>query len=166
MKPSLSWRRTTIAKRRRSKKRSAANAKRLRPEQTTFFVDRSLGREKVAAALAEAGANVEIHDDHFAADAPDQDWLDMAGDNGWIVVTKDRMIRYRQTELAALEAAGVHAFILSAGSITGDEMAAAFTNALPKMLRIVAENAPPVIGRVTRSGNVSVVVGPGKKKRR
>jgi hypothetical protein len=56
----------------------------------TFFLDRSLGKEIVAQALRAAGADVEIHDDHFPPDAKDEDWLTEVGSLGWIVLTKDR----------------------------------------------------------------------------
>jgi hypothetical protein len=34
-----------------------------------FFLDRSLGKNRVATALRQAGATVHIHDDHFPPDA-------------------------------------------------------------------------------------------------
>jgi len=49
------------------------------PEPWTFFVDRSLGGRVVADALRVAGEAVEVHDDHFARDAPDQLWLAEVG---------------------------------------------------------------------------------------
>jgi hypothetical protein len=45
-----------------------------RPEAPTFFLDRSLGKNLVAEALRTAGVQVEVHDDHFAPDAKDEDW--------------------------------------------------------------------------------------------
>lgn len=51
-------------------------------EPYTFFVDRSLGRKKVAEPLRGAGEAVEIHDDHFGQDVEDVVWLGHAGDKG------------------------------------------------------------------------------------
>ena len=53
-------------------------------------------------ALRDAGARVELHDDHFSQDAQDQVWLTEAGERGWIVLTKDKHIRYRAVETNAL----------------------------------------------------------------
>ena len=39
-----------------------------------FFIDRCLGK-KLAESLRNAGALVEIHDDHFSQDINDEDWL-------------------------------------------------------------------------------------------
>jgi len=58
-----------------------------------LFLDRSLGRRQVAEALRNAGARIEIHDDHFGPETTDEDWLREAGRRGWIVLTKDARIR-------------------------------------------------------------------------
>ena len=78
-----------------SKKRSAANSSSKLPSRYAFFIDRSLGRKIVADALRQAGAEVHVHGDHFPPDARDEEWLRVVGQRGWIVLTKDKMIRYR-----------------------------------------------------------------------
>ena len=67
-------------------------------------MDRSLGNKAVAASLRSAGERVELHDAHFPKDAKDEEWLTAAGENGWIVLTKDKGIRYRRTEVHARRA--------------------------------------------------------------
>src|SRR3990172_737151 len=94
----------------KSKKRSAANYELKPPRPHIFFLDRSLGKKTIADALRQAGAEVRVHDDCFPPDARDEDWLREVGQKGWIVLTKDRHIRYRAPELAALQKAGVIAF--------------------------------------------------------
>jgi hypothetical protein len=72
------------------------------PDRLVLFLDRDLGRHVVPAALREQGlADVEIHDDHFAPDAPDPDILAEIGRRGWLFVTKDRRIRYSGLARAA-----------------------------------------------------------------
>jgi hypothetical protein len=67
----------------RSKKRSATNSSKLLDE-IVFFIDRSLGRKAVATALRNAGARVEVHDDHLPQDAKDEEWLRYVGEReGW-----------------------------------------------------------------------------------
>ncbi|MGH7152226.1 MAG: hypothetical protein ACREIU_16085 [Planctomycetota bacterium] len=39
------------------------------------------------------GARVEVHDEHFARDARDEEWLGEVGRRGWVVPTKDQRIR-------------------------------------------------------------------------
>lgn len=141
----------------KSKKRSDASSKSKLPSSFVFFLDRSLGKKKIAAALRQAGAAVEIHDDHFPPSAKDEDWLREAGKRGWTVLTKDRRIRHRTPELAALIKAGVRVFVLAAGDLQGVEMAEIFVKALPAINRFAARNSPPFIARVTKGGSVSML---------
>ena len=104
-------------------------------EPWTFFVDRSLGGRFVADALRGAGEAVEVHDDHFAADAADQTWLADVGGKAWVVLSKDDRIRRNPVECQALLTAGVAAFFLGRSDLRGDQMATTIVAALP---------APPV----------------------
>src|SRR4051794_37837765 len=103
------------------------------PEPWTFFVDRSLGGRIVADALRKADELVEVHDDHFAIDAPDEIWLPDVGARGWVVLSKDDRIRRNPVERAALRAAGVAAFFLGRSDLRGEQMAAAFVTAVGAM---------------------------------
>ncbi len=127
------------------------------PESPVFFLDRSLGKIRIAAALRQAGAIVHIHDDYFPPNAKDEDWLTRVGRNGWIVLTKDHRIRYRNLERAALINAGVGAFILTAGDLQGDEMAEIFVKALLAIAKFLRKHKKPFIARVVRDGSVSLL---------
>jgi predicted nuclease of predicted toxin-antitoxin system len=137
-----------------SRKRSAASSQSKLPDRAVFFVDRSLGKIKIADALRAAGVQVEVHDDHFATDAPDAVWLKAAGDKGWVVLTKDKNIRYRFGERQAVLASHVRAFVLAAGGLTGDEMAAIYVSALPAIQRFLKKHKGPFIVSVSRTGNL------------
>lgn len=104
-----------------------------------------------------AGALVEVHGDHFSQGTKDKVWLTEVGHRGWIVVTHDTRIRYRQTELDALFKARVRAFVLTARDVTGPDIAAALVEALPRMLRFSVKHPPPFIAKVTRGGSVSML---------
>jgi hypothetical protein len=145
------------AREKRSKRPSAASSGSKPPEPLVFFIDRSLGRKIVAQALRDIGEIVEIHDDHFLPDAKDEDWLLEVGKRGWIVLTKDDRVRYRVTERTAIVSAKVRAFVLTSTQLQGTEMAAAFVKALPRIIRLVANHAPPFIARVSRTGKVSLL---------
>lgn len=127
------------------------------PEPPVFFLDRSLGKIRIATALRQTGAIVHIHDDYFPPNAKDEDWLTQVGRNGWIVLTKDHRIRYRNLEREALMNAGVGAFILMAGDLQGDEMAEIFVKALPAIAKFLKKHKKPYIARVTRDGSVSLL---------
>ena len=125
-----------------------------------FFLDRSLGKHIVAEALRQAGAEVELHDDHFPQNARDEEWLLEVGRRGWIVLTRDDRIRYRFHERTALLSGGIRAFVLVRQSLSGPAMAVAFVQALPAMRRFVARHHGPFIARVTQMGSVSLLLKP------
>jgi len=127
------------------------------PEPPVFFVDRSLGKIRIATALRQAGVLVHIHEDYFPPNAKDEYWLTQVGRNGWIVLTKDHRIRYRNLEREALMNAGVGAFILTAGDLQGEEMAQIFVKALPAIAKFLRKHKKPFIAKVARSGSVSML---------
>ena len=139
----------------KSRRPSVANYKSKPPKPLAVFLDRSLGKKTIAAALREAGVEVHVHDDYFLPDARDEDWLREVGRRGWIVFTKDSRIRYRGLELAALRKAGVRAFVLTGKDLQGREMGQIFVKALPAITRLIARFPPPFIAKVTRGGSVS-----------
>jgi len=100
----------------------------LPPEpRLTFFTDASIGRRIVPAALRAAGLEVVVHDDRFPPGTLDDVWLTEAGRRNWLVLTKDKRIRYRQIERRALEQEGVGAFVFTGKDVTGEEMALALS---------------------------------------
>lgn len=128
------------------------------PESLVFFVDRSLGRRAIPDALRDAGARIELHDDHFSQDAQDQVWLTEVGKRDWVVLTKDKHIRYRAVETNALMSAKVRAFVLTTrGDLTGAEIGQIFVKALPSMRRICETGQRPIVAHVSRDGTVRIV---------
>lgn len=132
----------------------------------TFFIDRCLGSRDVPGALRAAGAAVEIHADHFAQDEKDEVWIPAVTARGWSILTKDKRIRRRESEVEALRRSGAAAFVLTGKDLTGAEMAQAFVAALPRMLAIVAKYDRPLVATVSRSGVVGVLVGQRRGGRR
>jgi len=102
-------------------------------ERPEFFLDRSLGRI-TANRLRDAGYVVHLIADHYANDAsdiPDEQWIAEGCLNGWILLTKDKRIRYRAAEFEALVQG--HLFCLVGGNLDTEGMAAAFLSAMPKI---------------------------------
>ena len=141
------------------KKRSVANSASPKPpDELTFFLDRQLGRYKIAGALRKAGLKIEIHDDHFPQDAQDPEWLTAAGKKNWIVITRDERIRYRVAERQAIRRAKVRAFVLAAqGDLRAEMLAEIFLKALPRIRRTVKQQKPPFIAKISRGGDVTVL---------
>ena len=136
----------------RSKKQFVAKP----PDGTVFFIDRSLGIEPIRTELIKCDLFVEIHDDHFKRDEVDQVWLEAAGTNGWVVLTKDQKLRYRPLEIAALRASEARVFVLTAGNLRGAEIAAVFVRALPHILKTLHSRPGPFVARISPSGLVTL----------
>lgn len=128
------------------------------PEPFTYFVDRSLGREHVVAAMRGAGENVYAHDDHFAQNTPDVTWLEEVGRRGWVVLTKDKNIRANELERVTLIQAKVACFMLGRGDLAGPTMGATFVQALPRMRKALRRFEIPLVASVSAAGGVRVLI--------
>ena len=124
------------------------------PRPIEFFVDRALGSRKVAQALIAAGEVAHVHDELFAQDTLDVEWIPTVGARGWFVLTKDDALRRRVAELLAIRAASLGVFALARASLTGDEMAEVFVAALPSMKAIARRKERPFVAGVLRDGGV------------
>jgi hypothetical protein len=74
--------------------------------QPELFLDRSLGRHQVPAMLRAAGLSLrtlaEVYGIPADENIADVTWLERAGQERWIVLTKDQRVRYRDAELSPL----------------------------------------------------------------
>jgi hypothetical protein len=98
----------------------------------------------------------ERHGNHFEPGTEDSVWLPFVGQQGWIVLTKDKRIRFNQLEKTAVCRYRVREFYFSSGNHSGAEMAEILKAALPEMVRIARKHEPPFIASVSKSGHVDV----------
>lgn len=134
-----------------SKKRSASNSV-APPDPITLFVDRCAWSRLLGVALDAIGAHYIPHHQLFAPAAPDEKWLEVAGREGWVVLTRDKHIRRRPAELEAFQTHQVTVFVLAAGNASAAETAELITSLYKKIQRLAAQAKPPVMYSVTRSG--------------
>jgi len=118
-----------------------------------------LESKTVIEALVDAGLELQLHRDLFAPDCPDVEWLPEVARNRWVLLTKDKGIRRRPIERQALLIPGARSFILTAGEMTGQEIAETFIRHLNRIQRIAKNEKPPFIATVTRDG-VKVLPSP------
>jgi hypothetical protein len=113
-----------------------------------YFIDRSLG--KIAGRILQAaGAIVELHDDHFPQDTPDEKLLPQVAEKGWLFITKDKRIRHRTLEREAVLASGLRVFVLSATKkMTGAQMGDLLIKHRAKIERLARKQEPPFIAGV------------------
>ena len=122
-------------------------------EPPEFFLDRSLGRI-TASRLREANYVVHLIADHYANDAsevPDEEWIAEGCSRRWVLLLKDKRIRYRALELQALKEGML--FCLVSGNLDIEGMSTAFLKALPVIARIAREE-PAGFWHVYRDGQL------------
>lgn len=73
-----------------------------------------------------------------------------------MVLTKDKNMRRRPLEIAALMEAGLRVFAVTAGDLTGEELSQLLVAALPRISRL-CRRPGPFIARITRMGQVDIV---------
>jgi predicted nuclease of predicted toxin-antitoxin system len=125
--------------------------------EPVFFLDESLGRTHVASVLQELGKQFVLHHERFSPGTPDKEWLAEAGKNNWIVLTKDKRIRNRPTEIRALRDSCVAAFIFSSGNLTGEQMAQSLKIGIPQIEKFLLKNKRPFVAIITKGGNIQQI---------
>jgi len=130
------------------------------PEDFVLYLDENLHNCKpILDVLVQQSIGHERHGDHFAPGTEDAVWLPFVGQNGWILLTKDKRIRFNQLEKLAVRRHRVREFYFSSGNYTGAEMADILSNALPKMRKVCRKYNPPFIASISKSGDISVRLG-------
>lgn len=145
------------SRKKKSSKQSDTNFAR-RLEDVVFFVDRSLGEKIVPDELTAFGLKIERHSTHFAQDAPDIEWLEACGENGWVVLAKDKNIKKNLLERQVLLNSGVAAFFLTRGGYKGEEMAKAIIKSLKRIANLIQSQQKPFIARINLDGKAELWV--------
>jgi hypothetical protein len=129
-------------------------------EPFVYFVDECLGRHVVPDGLRKAVAEGER-----VVTRPkgtlDLDWIPEADTQGWVCITKDRALKKRPNELAALLGSAFATFML--GEATGEIHAARVVAALPVIRRILRVRDVPLVARIEEDAGVSVLYEGGKR---
>jgi hypothetical protein len=79
-----------------------------------IFIDRSIPRS-VARAFQLVRDDIRWLEDEFAHDVPDTTWLRRCGEEGWLVISRDKRIRTRPAEHRAIVEWAVGTFVITVG---------------------------------------------------
>ena len=91
---------------------------------------------------------VEVHDKHLAPDAPDEAWIALVGQMGWVALTKDKNIRYRAAELESMKRNAARVIVIRARNATGEDIAELLVKGRHRIARFGSHD-----GRAIRGGN-------------
>ena len=75
-------------------------------------------------------------------EVPDEEWLKLAGLRGWVVLMKDKRIRYNRRERDVVRAFRVRCFCLASQRLTGEEMARRYLKNLDAITRACRNDGP------------------------
>lgn len=108
----------------------------------------------LAAALRAAGAVVVEagFDPSLPRGTPDEDVLRWAGLNGFALLTRDRHLKTRPAELAAIRAHRVAVFFVPPSPRSRDELCSAVTRALPRIARALERETRPFVRHILPNG--------------
>ena len=117
-----------------------------------IFIDRSIPRG-VAEAVRRMREDVIWLEDEFRHDVPDEEWLAVAGQRGWLVITHDRKIRTRPGERRVIMEHGVGCFIMTyRQDLKKEEIVALISATLEEMERRFKATPRPFIYTVSKGG--------------
>ena len=114
-----------------------------------FFVDRSLGKSIVEGLRAEGltvHSMADVYGEEKAQRLADEVWLRDAGEQDWIVLTKDDAIRRRPAERDALTDAAVRVFCLTTAQLRGAEQTERFVRNRHRIVRQARKPGPYIYG--------------------
>jgi len=132
-----------------------------------YFADRNLGAKIFPEILRAAGIIVHAHNEHFAHDAADADWIPVVAQRGWVILTSDAAIRRNPLERTAVLSSQAVMLVLVGANAKAAELAHNFVNTLPRIEAFLAHAPVPVMAKVFRPNPTSQVAEgkPGRVER-
>jgi hypothetical protein len=123
-----------------------------------YFTDRDLGLQ-FPKILQDAGLTIERHRDHFAPDAPDEQWLAFVGRNGWVALTHNSRIRYTPNEKQAVISHGVRLLVI-VGQAPYAALATSFVATRLRIEAFLEKHEAPFIAKVYRASPAELAKNP------
>jgi hypothetical protein len=121
----------------------------------TFFFDRDVGI-CLPKALMILRLPVCYHQQHFAIDSKDDDWMPVVGRNGWILVGHDSKHHLLATELYAIKQYDLGCFYLWGGSATRWQKMICFARAYSHIIAACL-TPKPFLYKVSEKGKLTSI---------
>ena len=123
-----------------------------------LFFDRSLGKGLGRTLRRARGfpATVELHDQHFPQNTPDDQWLAEIGQRGWIAIGQDYHHHLMDLERDAIRTHRVGVFYLWGANASQWEQLRVLAKAWSR-IEAMSTTAPPFIYRIEKSGRLTNV---------
>ena len=122
---------------------------------TVFFIDRSLGSRVIVDAFRASSIPVEAHDEHFPDDAPDEEWIKKAGNNGWVAITRDKGILYRYYIIETIFKYQARLIVIRNKNFNGTEGAPFLVNKAPLISAFAQRTPSPFVAGLRADGTIT-----------
>ena len=99
---------------------------------------------------------VKVHDDHLQQNAPDETWIALVGEKGWVALTKDKNIRHRIAEFHSIKKHSARIIVIRAKNATGEDIADLLVKGRKSIERFVANNPAPFVAKIDRGCRVKM----------
>lgn len=87
-----------------------------------------------------------VYGEQHAQQVKDEEWITLAGEEDWVVLTKDDAIRRRPAELRAVEEHRVKMFCLTNAGLRGDEQVERFLANINRITQRARRPGPWICG--------------------
>ena len=127
--------------------------------QLTLFFDRTFGK-RLPFAIHRLRPPVEIkwhQNERFPANMPDDEWLEIAGRNDWVVLTQDRKFHVIDYELHALKQHNVKCFYFPCAMDTAWVTLCNFVRTHKKIIDRAQTNPAPFIYDIKSNGSIKQI---------
>lgn len=128
------------------------------PPNARFYVDENLDGRFAEALIASGIAVVRCRQLGLGGVA-DAVWIPYVTRLGLVVVTGDRLIRYRTVEKAALRSSGSRVLFIRVGKVSHDDLARSFIDSVQVIERFITRHEAPWLVTLARP---AILGRPGK----
>ncbi len=97
-----------------------------------------------------------IHDTYFNPDETDENIIKTAAAHGWVLITKDKRIRFRETAKDLIRSRNARMIVVTTKDQTTDVVSQVLIDAMPKICRFLDSTPPPFVAKLTKNGIVEV----------
>lgn len=124
-------------------------------DSLTFFTDQDTSCEVLIGELISAGATVVKLRDMYDPDAPDEKWLEEVSQKKWLILSRNKRIRYVKSQLdKIIKYNGRAFFVTSPKNLTGDQMAERIRICIPGIAAAAKADEGPFIMKLSSLGVV------------
>jgi len=126
----------------------------------TFYFDRNIGKRLPEALVhLQPPFDVRWHQkEGFRHDMPDDEWMEIVGPKGWIVLSQDWKFHLREVEIEAVKQHSIKCFYLPGSGATKWDTYCQLIRSHKRLMELADAEVAPFIFDVKRNGHLKRIV--------